>query len=275
MNKKVATIILNRNLPKVTNTLYNNLKNHNKKISDFYILEAGSVRKKLSKNYTWHANWKSAKKNGLRFARGMNYALSNLYKEKKFDNYKAFFLITNDTTFENYNIIEKLYNVLSSKKKIAILSPCSKNWGEYRLLKRNKTKFFWYIHNNALMIKKEFIKEVLNLSSPGYLNFLFDGNNFRGYGLESELIAKAYSNNWSAAITSKVLSEENESYLINNFEEIKTESYDNNLKLYLKEGKKWMKNKYGFSNKWAFQLYVKNFYDKFFENNPEYKKYRL
>ena len=34
-------------------------------------------------------------------------------------------------------------------------------------------------------------------------------------------------------------------------------------------------NKYGFSNKWAFQIYVKNFYDKFFENNPEYKMYRL
>ena len=275
MNKKVATIILNRNLPEVTDTLYNNLKKNNKKISDFYILEAGSARKKLSKNYTWHANWKSAKKNGLRFARGMNYALSNLYKEKKFDNYEAFFLITNDTTFENYNVIEKLYKVLISKKKIAILSPCSKNWGEYKLLKKNKTKFFWYIHNNALMIKKKFIKEVLNLRAPGYLNFLFDGNNFRGYGLESELIAKAYSNNWSAAITSKVISEENESYLINNFEEIKTESYDNNLKLYLKEGKKWMKNKYGFSNKWAFQIYVKNFYDKFFENNPEYKMYRL
>ena len=275
MHKKDATIILNRNLPNITNLLFNNLKKNNNKISDFYILEAGSSKKNLSKNYTWHANWKSAKKNGLRFARGMNYALSNLYKEKKFENYKAFFLITNDTTFQNYKIIEKLYKVLDSEKKLAILSPCSKNWGEYKLLKKNKTKFFWYIHNNAIMIKKDFIVEVLNNKSPGYLNFLFDGTNFRGYGLESELIAKAYSNDWSAAITSSVLSEENESYLINDYEEIKTDSYDQNLRLYLKEGKQWMKNKYGFSNKWAFQMYVKSFYDKFFENNPEYRKYKL
>ena len=275
MHKKVATIILNRNLPKVTNLLFDNLKKNNNKISDFFILEAGSSRNNLSKNFTWHANWKSAKKKGLRFARGMNYALSNLYKENKFDNYEAFFLITNDTTFQNYKIIEKLFKVLNSSEKLAILSPCSKNWGEYKLLKKNKTKFFWYIHNNALMIKKSFIDEVLNLNSPGYLNFLFDGKNFRGYGLESELIAKAYSNNWSAAITSSVISEENESYLINNYEDIKTDSYDQNLKLYLKEGRQWMKNKYGFSNKWALQIYVKNFYDKFFENNPEYKKYRL
>ena len=269
MNKKVATIILNRNLQKLR--IHYIIIKKIMKISDFYILEAGTSKNKLSKNYTWHANWKSAKKNGLRFARGMNYALWKLYKEKKYNNYEAFFLITNDTTFENYNIIQKLYNVLKSKKKIAILSPCSKNWGEYKLLKKNKTKFFWYIHNNALMIKKEFINEVLNLTSPGYLNFLFDGRNFRGYGLESELIAKAYSNDWSAAITSKVISDENESYLINNFEEIRTDSYDLNMKLYLKEGKKWMKNKYGFSNKWAFQLYVKNFYDKFFDNNRIYR----
>ena len=74
-------------------------------------------------------------------------------------------------------------------------------------------------------------------------------------------------------------SEENEAdakrYLINNYEDIKTDSYDQNLKLYLKEGRQWMKNKYGFSNKWAFQMYVKSFYDKFFENNPEYRKYKL
>ena len=91
MKKPVCTIILNRNLPRVTNSLFNNLKKNNNKISDFFILEAGSLKKNLSKNYTWHANWVSAKKNGLRFARGMNYALSNLQKEKKFNNYEAFF----------------------------------------------------------------------------------------------------------------------------------------------------------------------------------------
>ena len=53
------------------------------------------------------------------------------------------------------------------------------------------------------MIKKEFINEVFNLTSPGYLNFLFDGRNFRGYGLESELIAKAYSNDWSQPLLQK------------------------------------------------------------------------
>ena len=79
------------------------------------------------------------------------------------------------------------------------------------------------------------------------INFLFDGNNFRGYCSESELIAKAYANDWSAANTSKVWSSENESYLLNQSDLIKTETYSENLKLYVEEGRKWMLKKYGFN----------------------------
>ena len=58
------------------------------------------------------------------------------------------------------------------------------------------------------------------------MNFLFDGDNFRGYLSESEIIAKAYVNDWAAAITNKVFAEENESYLLNKSDLIKTESYE-------------------------------------------------
>ena len=60
--KRVATIILNRNLPKVTDKLYSKLKRYNNKESDFFILESGSDKKNLSKNYTWWANDKMTKK---------------------------------------------------------------------------------------------------------------------------------------------------------------------------------------------------------------------
>ena len=273
MNKPVCTIILNRNLPIVTDKLYINLKKNNPN-SDFFILEAGSDKKNLSKNYTWHANSKTIKKNGLRFARGINYAIKILISEKIFDKYEAFFFLTNDTTFENFKVINKLYKILFSLKKLAILSPCSKEWGEYKILKKQKTKFFWHIVNNAIMIKKNFITDVMP-TNPNYLNMLFDGTNFRGYGLETELISKAYANNWGAAITSSVLAEENESFLLNSYKKIKTNNYEKNIELYIKEGKKWMKNKYGFNSKWALQIYSKNFYDKFFENNPEYINYKI
>ena len=55
------------------------------------------------------------------------------------------------------------------------------------------------------------------------------------------MIAKAYMNGWSAAITSEVWAEENESYLKNFSKKIRTENFSKNLNLYLKEGLQWMK----------------------------------
>ena len=115
----------------------------------------------------------------------------------------------------------------------------------------------------------------METEQPDYLNFVFDGSNFRGYLSESELIAKAYANDWTAAITSKVLAEENESHLLNKADLIRTESYEENIKLYLEEGRRWLRRKYGFNSRWSMQQYVKSFYDRFFEFHPEYARYRV
>mgnify|MGYP001262510066 CR=1 FL=1 len=275
MKKKTATIILNRNLPIPTDKLFNKIKKYNKDYTDIFIVDAGSQSKLISKNTTWVANWKSAKKNGLRFARGMNFALDKMIEEKIFKNYEFFLLLTNDSEVEKKQFIKKLSNILKDNPKIGILSPCSKKWGEKFFLKKEKIKFFWYIHNNAYFIRRKFIEKILNKKKPGYINLLFDGSNFRGYGLESELIAKAYKNNWAAAITSDVWVEENESYLLNHSKVIKTENFDENLKLYIDEGYKWMKKKYGFMSKWSIQMYVKRFYDDFFKKNPNLQKFKI
>ena len=271
--KKFATIILNRNLPKVTDKLYNTIKKNNS--TDIFVVESGSKKNNLSKNMTWHANWPDAKKNGLRFTRGMNYALSNLYKENKLDKYDYFFLLANDAEIITTKCLKKFETIFNHHPRLGILSACAKNWGESILLKKNKTLYFWHMENHAVVLRKDFILDVMNTNNPGYLNFLYDGKNFRGYGAESELIAKAYSNFWGAAITSEVRIDENSSNLINKSNLIQTNPYDKNLKLYIKEGEKWMKEKYGFKNKWSMQMYVKNFYDKFFEYYPNYIGFKL
>ena len=58
------------------------------------------------------------------------------------------FLITNDTTFEKYNVIDKLYNVMKKHPKVGILSPCARTW-ENSSFKKTKTMYFPFIHNNA------------------------------------------------------------------------------------------------------------------------------
>ncbi len=274
--KKVATIILNRNLPKETDNLYEHLLRFDDDVTDIFVVESGSDEDKLSLYKTWYADWPEAKKNGLRYARGMNYGMLNLMKEKKFSLYEYFFLITNDSEFEKKSSIKPLINIMETHKRLGILSPCSKRWGErYLLSYPNKTKYFWFIHNTAYFIRREFIELIRPNEGLDLFNFFFDGNNFRGYGLESEIIAKAYINNWAAGITSEVFIKENESHLLNKSDLIKTDSYSNNLKLYLEEGKKWMMRKYGFNSKWVMQLYVKNFYDNFFDFNPEFSNYKI
>ena len=86
--KSIATLILNRNLPKVTDKLYMKIKKNEGYLTDIFVIEAGSSKKNLSKYTTWYAN---SKKKRLRFPRGMNYGLYNLWKENLFNKYKAFF----------------------------------------------------------------------------------------------------------------------------------------------------------------------------------------
>ena len=94
---RIATIILNRNLPEPTDLLYDHLITYDGDYTDIYVLEAGSDIDKISKRCTWHANEPDIMKNGLRYGRGMNYGLLSLYKENRWSNYDAFFLLTNDT----------------------------------------------------------------------------------------------------------------------------------------------------------------------------------
>jgi hypothetical protein len=273
--KRVATIILNRNLPLVTDKLYEHLVKYDSKMTDVYVVEAGSEEDQVSKYMSWHAKWPEANTHGLRFSRGMNYGLSQLWYEKKFNIYDAFFLITNDTLLSEGPTISKLINIIDNHPRVGILSPCGFNWGERFLLKENCTKYFWFVHNNALMLRRELIQNIMNYDEPNFMNFIFDGNNFRGYGSESELVAKAYANDWATAITTNIFVGENESYLINNADLIKTEKYEENLKLYIEEGQIWMRNKYGFNSHWTMQQYVKGFYDKFFNYHPEYISFKI
>ena len=232
---KVATIILNRNLPKPTDQLYEHLIKYDKDQTDIYVLEAGSEPDNLSQYCTWHARDKEIMKYGLRYSRGMNYALLNLFNEKKWDNYLGFFLITNDTEFKSEKTIKPLISILEQHKNVGIVSPCSQNWGEKYLLEKEKTKYFWFIHNHAYLLRRQFVESIMETQEPNYMNLIFDGSNFRGYLSESELIAKAYINDWAAAITTEVFAEENESYLLEKSDLIRTEGFDENLKLYVED----------------------------------------
>ena len=143
--KKVATLILNRNLPAVTDRLYNHLLKYDGEATDLFVIEAGSDANNLSKYTTWYAKSEEIIKNGLRYGRGMNFGLSALYRDGKFKDYDAFFLLTNDTELEDRSIIEPMLDILEEHRAVGILSPCSKRWGERFLLKEEETKYLYSV----------------------------------------------------------------------------------------------------------------------------------
>ncbi len=271
---KIAAIVLNRNLPKVTDALCDKILKYNTDV-DLYVVEAGSQNNLLSKYCTWHVNTEEVIKNGLRTPRGFNYALMKLWETDKFYNYDSFFFTTNDAEYQNKPFIEKLSNELLKHKKVGIITPCSNSWGEKQLLEEIKTKYFWYYHNISCLMRRGFIEDIMKLENPNEYNFLFDGNNFRGYLSELELVVKGYANDWATAITTEVMVEENEEYLKKNASKIKTESFEDNMDKYIKEGQKWIRDKYGFNSPWVMQKYSKFFFDEFFTYYPHLKKYKI
>ena len=274
--KLTATIILNRNLPRETNNLVEHLHKFDKDLTNVFVVEAGSEKDNLSKYCTWHVHSHEVMENGLRYSRGMNYGLLELWNSGNWESYDSFFLITNDTKLPaGQKTIETLQALMNEHPRVGLISPCSEKWGEKDLVGQDSTKYFWFIHNNAYFLRREFVDQLIDTNNPTYLDFLFDGNNFRGYLFESEIIAKSYANDWAAAITTKVFAEEDESYLLDKSHLIKTDNYEDNMQLYVEEGLQWIKKKYGFNSRWQMMQYVKLFYDKFFEYYPEYKANKI
>ena len=125
------------------------------------------------------------------------------------------------------------------------------------------------------MLRRQFLEDIMTLGEPTIMNFIFDGVNFRGYMSECELTAKAYANDWAAAISSDVFAEENETYLLEQSSLIKTEPFEENIRLYIEEGKIWLRNKYGYNSRWSMVQHAKSLYNQFFENHPHLAKYRV
>lgn len=274
--KKTATIVLNRNLPEVTDKLCKNLEKHNPGLTDIFVVESGSNKDSLSSYCTWHANWPEAIDEGLRYPRGFNYGLYKLFEEGKLRNYDYFFLVCNDIEFLTPNIVEVLEEEMDKHPRLGILSPCSEQWGEKILITKNdEVKYFWHTQFLAWFIRRDFIEDLIPLENPNYINFMFDGNNFRGYGADLELIAKAYANDWACGITPRAWQIEDESYLKTKAALMHTDSYDLNIEKLIKEGQSWLRSKYGFNSRWLLQMYSKNFYDKFFEHYPELVNYKI
>ena len=154
--KRIATVIINRNLPEITDNLYEHINYYDEELTDIFVfLEAGSDSSSLSKYTSWHANWPEAIQNGLRYCRGVNLLLCKLIENNSFDLYDAFFLITNDTELPNTKVINKLINIFDEHPRLGILSPCCENWGEKIFTSRQRKYTIFLVYSSkSILLKK-------------------------------------------------------------------------------------------------------------------------
>ena len=267
--KKSCTLFLQRNLPETTKSFAQNLETYSREVTDLYVIESGSDMDNVTSYNTFHADWEDAKKNGLRTGRGFNFGLKSLI-ENDLD-YEYVMMATGDTQFEAGPVVQTLIEEMENNPRIGIISPITWNWGERVTRFRGKqvTKAMHIqIPHICWMFRRECIDDLIDGRRPSvYDEFLYDGNNFRCYGADTEIMMRAYQKDWMFAVTSKAEHKEDYELTDLNYKKMKTDSHSEHRKLMWQEGLEWIEKKFGLIGKTPFNNLLRKEYNDFFERN--------
>lgn len=272
---RFAILILTRNTAKVTESLRSKFVSNGFDYFDVLVIDAGSKEHEIPVDTYASCRTRDVIELGFRFNRGFNFGLKKMLNEQLLSRYDGVVLATNDTVIDSDFTPKNIDAIFKAHPMVGILSPLNPSWGEAKLLEKQKTRYFWYIQNHCFILKTDMIFDLLNPDQDYDSDFFFDGTNFRGYLSEAELIAKAYVNDWAAAITSAIHVTENTDLLNNNFSYIITDRSDINDRLYIEEGLAWLRRKYGYASRWTMNAYAKGMYDEFFFNFPELNEFKI
>jgi hypothetical protein len=258
---RVATIILNRNLPAVTDELVDRVRQFDAGSNDVYVVESGSEQDRLSQHHTAWANWDDAMLRGLRFPRGFNFGLLDLLRKGRFWDYDYFLLMRNSVEFDG-PLVSLLTAEMERHPQACIVSPCAESWDERELLGENRTMYVWHVNHLIWLVRRSFVEVIMERAEPTHMNLLYDGTNFRGHYADTEL-------------TTRALFREKTDLLRKYSDLMKTEPYGVNERLIFDEGREWMRRKYGFTSRIQMQEYARLFYTRFFDLNSHLTKYQL
>lgn len=274
MKRRVATIILSRNLPERVDQLVRELRRHDNDDLDVYVVEAGTDRERLSEHHTTWANSDEAMQEGLRPARGFNLGLLELVRRGTLRDYDFIFMVRATVELDG-PVVSRLLDQLEEHPRVGIISPCGQAWEEQELIGPGSLKYVWHINHYAWMVRRELVELLMDHESPSVESLLFDGTNFRSYGTDTELIVKGYINEYATALTTAVFLQEDQALLKTRADLIRTDPYDVNARKVFDEGFRWMRRKYGFTTRLQLHEYAELWYDRFFELHPSLEQHRL
>ncbi len=274
MRRRVAVIILSRNLPEAVDRLVRGIRRYDLDDTDIYVIEAGTDRDKLSEHHTTWANWPEAMREGLRPARGFNLGIRELINGGRLHEYDYLFLMRATVHFDG-PVVSRLLDQLEEHPRVGIISPCGDTWPERELIGPDSLRYVWHINHHAWMLRRSFVDRIIDHQGTADDGPVFDGSNFRSYGTDTELIVKGYINDYATALSTACSLSEDPELLKSRADLIRTDPYDVNARKVFDEGFQWMRRKYGFTTRLQFQEYARLWYDRFFVLHPWLTPYRL
>jgi hypothetical protein len=274
MKRRVAIIILSRNLPDAVDRLVGTLRRYDVEDSDIFVVEAGTDQDKLSEHHTTWANSEEVMREGLRPARGFNLGVLELIRSGRLHEYDYLFLVRASVHLDG-PVVTRLLDQLEEHPRVGIISPCGETWPERDLVGPDSLRYVWHINHYAWMLRRSFVDLIIDHQSLSTDGLIFDGTNFRSYGADTELVIKGYINEYATALSTACFLNEDQELLKTSADLIRTDPYDVNARKVFDEGARWMRRKYGFTTRLQFQDYAKLWYERFFVLHPALAEHRL
>ena len=261
----IDVLILNRNLGEVCDSLVRDLESRLCSRDTITVIDAGSVDGQESLYTKVRVDDSYTKEHGLRFGRGMNLGLKYRSDNGLSNPWVLMLPVDSEIIFWD---VDRLIAQASAVNELVAIKPMGSQSPYAQLIEQTSLKLAWNVDEGPWLIRSSFIEEQLKMSAQG--NF-FSHDNFRGYLTSLDLAFRAYANGYCLGITSHLVIHENESYLLNRSDLIRTEPLDLNRRLLVSEGLKWLENSYAIGDPWSFAQVVRLLYERFLEENPSYQ----
>jgi hypothetical protein len=264
MNNQISTVILNRNLGEVCDSLVLKLQSFG--IDEQYVVDSSTSAELRSKFVNVDVDERHIA-HGLRINRGFNLGIAEALKRGNSTWILCLPIDSEILTFE----LDSLLSQVEKSTQVAAIVPLESTSPYLPFFGHEVIKLAWNVSEGPILINSDFARRFIKENTVE----LFDNENYRGYLAFCELALKAYANNYGILLTSLIAIKERDDYLLRYSELMKTESLDLSKKLYLTEGKEWLSQKYGLSDRWSFENLVRLTYEEFLKRNPSYRKFGL
>jgi hypothetical protein len=265
----IDVVVLNRNLGSVCDELCKSVREVFGQSVNLVVVDCSTSVELASGEVTILADWPDAIEQGLRFGRGMNAGLKFLLDQESENNWVL--LLPVDTEIVHCDASD-LLKCLNSIPALVAVKPLPINSAYEELIGGTNLSLGWNFEEGPWILRKEFVKSQMFFSDR---KEFFDHSNFRGYMTSLDISLRAYANGFCVGLTNNLVLRENETYLMEKSELMKTEPMDENNSLFLSEGVAWLNSRYGIQDPWDFAQLVRISFEQFMLEHPEHHELSL